>query len=156
MPHEALKDAVFLIQHGANYLNDILKPVLYNMPLKIIKLRGLLFSNIKFDEQLKCGYSSISYEDIQKLGISEAEARLGIKEMDFISEFDFVFTLTELENSIKGSFRSKKGIDVSLLAKEFGGGGHKAAAAFHLEKMPLEKAEEFVLKRIKKVGLLTA
>lgn len=37
-------------------------------------------------------------------------------------------------DEVKGSFRTRKeGVDLNLLAKKFGGGGHKKASGFVLE-----------------------
>lgn len=150
-PDKALYDAAFLVDHGADYLNFSLKPILYNQPLKLKKYFGLLINNLKFDDQLKCGYSSISLEDIKKLELNEAEVRLGINELQFVSEFQYVFTLADLGDHIKGSFRSKKGVDVSVFAKALGGGGHKAAASFSFSPMPLREAEEKVLEILRSI-----
>ena len=62
-----------------------------------------------------------------------------------IEGIDILFTLTEMEDMIKGSFRSKGDIDISLFAKELGGGGHKNAAAFSFPRIPLKEAEKKVL-----------
>lgn len=148
-PKKALEDALFLINNGADYLNYILRPILYNQPLKMKKYLGILFTNLKSSG--KVGYSSISHKDIKGLGLNESEVRLGVNELQFIKEFDLIFTLSEMGDYIKGSFRTKKGIDVSEYAKALGGGGHKAAAAFFLDKMPLDKAEKKVLEAIEKV-----
>ena len=82
-----------------------------------------------------------------------AEARLGINELQFISDFDFVFILVDFGDHINGSFRSKRGVDVSLFAKELGGGGHRVAASFSFPPMSLENAEHLVLDAIRKVGI---
>ena len=152
-PEKALADASFLISHGADYLNTILRPILYNQPLRLKKYFGILFNNLKVNEQKRFAYTSISSDDIDKLGLNGAEIRLGPNELQFIKEFDFIFTLAELKDHIKGSFRSKKGIDVSLFAKELGGGGHKPAASFILPKMSLEEAENIVIAAINKIGI---
>ncbi|HLC53326.1 MAG TPA: DHH family phosphoesterase [Candidatus Nanoarchaeia archaeon] len=150
-PYKALKDAVFLIEHGADYLDGVLRPVLYNQPLKLKKYQGALINALKFSEEFKCGYACIAGEEIKTLGLNEAEVRIGINELQFISEFDFVFTLAEMGDHIKGSFRTKKSIDVSLFAKALGGGGHTAAAAFVLPQMPLLEAEQLVFAAIRSV-----
>jgi phosphoesterase RecJ-like protein len=152
-PHKALKDALFLIQQGADYLNFVLRPILYNQPLALKLYFGYLFSHLKVNETLKCGYVSVPYEEIKKLGLNGAEARLGINELQFIAEFDFVFTLIEYDDHIKGSFRSKKSVDVSLFAKALGGGGHKAAASFALPLMPFVEAEQKVFSAIRNIGI---
>lgn len=152
-PDKALKDAVFLIEHGADYLNGVLRPILYNQPLALKKYFGYLVLHLKTDEVLRCGYVSVPHEEIKKLGLNSAEVRLGINELQFISEFDFVFTLAEFDDHIKGSFRSKKQVDVSLFAKELSGGGHKVAASFSFPKIPLDEAERRVFAAIRKVGV---
>jgi bifunctional oligoribonuclease and PAP phosphatase NrnA len=149
----ALKDAGFLIENGAEYVKSILKPVLYNQSLGQKKFVALLINNLKINKKLGVGYSTVSYKEIKKFKINLADLRLGINELQFIKDFDLVFNLVELEDTIKGSFRSKKGVDVSLFAKELGGGGHREAAAFRLKKMPLEEAEKKVFEAIKKVGI---
>ncbi len=150
-PHQAVCDAAFLIEHGADYLNGVLKPIFYDQPLRLKKYFALLINNLKANQMYRCGHSIISYTDVKKLGLNEVEVRLGINELQFIKEFDFVFTLAEMKDHLKGSFRSKKGVDVSLFAKELGGGGHKPAAAFILPLMPLGEAEEKVIAAIEKV-----
>lgn len=109
----------------------------------------MLFNNIKVSG--KIGYSSISKEDIEKLKLNESEVRLGPNELQMTGDFNLIFTLAEMGDYIKGSLRSKKDVDVSVIAKELGGGGHKAAASFMLPKMPLDKAEKKVLEAIEKV-----
>ena len=59
----------------------------------------------------------------------------------------------EFKDYWRGSFRSKKGVDVSLFAKTLGGGGHKAAASFSLPSMPLDSAIEKVFNAIRKTGV---
>ncbi len=152
-PHKALKDALFLIDHGADYLNGVLKPILYNQPLYLKKYFGYLFSHLKINDEFKCGYVSVPLEEIKILGLNGDEARLGINELQFISDFDFVFTLVDFGDYIKGSFRSKNNVDTSLFAEELGGGGHKVAASFMFKNMNLEEAEKRVFQAIRKVGI---
>jgi len=150
---KALKDAGFLVEHEAEYFNKIVSPLELNIPLKYKRYIGVLFNNFKLVPEQKFGYSIITQKEVKDLGLNETEIRGGANELQYIKECDFIFTLTELENEIKGSFRSKKEIDVSLFAKELGGGGHKLAAGFVLPKMSLNLAEEKVLEAVKKVGI---
>jgi phosphoesterase RecJ-like protein len=152
---EAIREAAFLIDKKVDYVNEIVNPIKYNFPLNIKKYFSLItdaFKIVEF-ENYKIGISTVSKEEIEKTGVNLSEVRGGINYLQEIGGIDFLFTLAELNNEIKGSFRSRKNIDVSLFAVELGGGGHKLAAAFTLEKMPLEKAEEKVLEAIKKVGV---
>ena len=89
---------------------------------------------------------------IKSLGLNLAEARGGVNDLQELGGFDIIFTLTELEDKIKGSLRSRT-CDISIIARELGGGGHKKASAFVLPRMPLEQAEKQVLEAIRKVGV---
>ena len=148
----ALSDAAFLISKGADYYDGVVQPILYNRPLKLEKYFALLMSDLKVDERGFC-YSRISYGDIKRLGLNKSEVRLGASTLDGIADMDFVFTLSELESEIKGSFRSNKGYDVLRYAKEMGGGGHKVAAGFTLPRMPLDEAEKRVLEVVERIGV---
>jgi bifunctional oligoribonuclease and PAP phosphatase NrnA len=151
---DAIKDAAFLIDKGADYLKGIVNKIKYNFPLRIKKYISLLYQNFKTAQinNHNIGYSTISIQQIKDLGLNLAEARSGVNDLQEVGGFDVIFTLTELEDKIKGSFRSRNS-DISVIAKELGGGGHKGAAAFILPKMPLEKAEKIVLETINKVGI---
>ena len=151
--NKSLKDVSFLIDNGANYTKDIVQPILDNQPLKMKKYYALLINNLKINKQKKFGYSSISYKNIKNLNLNLSEIRLGIAQIQDLDEIDFLFTLVEMKDSIKGSFRSRKNVDVSLFAKALGGGGHKPAAAFMLSKMPLKRAEKIVIESIRKIGV---
>jgi phosphoesterase RecJ-like protein len=54
---------------------------------------------------------------------------------------------TELPGSIKVSFRSKGEIEVNLLAREFGGNGHKNAAGARVQNASLSEVVSSVLDR---------
>jgi phosphoesterase RecJ-like protein len=56
------------------------------------------------------------------------------------------------DGSIKVSMRSKDDVDISLIAKEFGGGGHRNAAGFELKKEEAKNIkwyEREIFKRLK-------
>ena len=150
----ALREAVFLIEKGnVDYYNEILLPIRMSTSLSTKKLHSLILRNLVVNDSLHCAYSLVSLADVNELGINYAEVRGGIFAIQDIEGVDFTFTLTEMPDFIKGSFRSARNVDVSLFAIELGGGGHKPAAAFHLPKMPLKEAEKRVLEAIKKVGM---
>lgn len=150
----SLLDAAYLVEKGADYFNSIVKPIRFNVPLKMMKYYALLverFKTIKM-ECITVGYSITSDEDVIKLGLNMSDVRGGINYLKEIGGVDIFFTLADKEEFIKGSFRSTD-IDISLFAQALGGGGHKRAAAFKIEKMPLEDAEKLVLETIKKIGV---
>ena len=54
------------------------------------------------------------------------------------------------EGIVSVSFRSRSGFDVSEIAKEVGGGGHKAAAGARIEGVPFNEAVDKVLTAARK------
>ena len=151
---EALKDTVFLIEKGAEYFERVVKPVLYNIPLKRKKFEKILLNNMRYDEELKVGWSCVSYDEWKKIGMNEAEIRTGIQNLEGVKDFDFVFVLIQMEDGrIKGSFRGNKGVNVVRYAEGLGGGGHKYAAAFMLDEMTIKEAEARVLGVIEELGV---
>lgn len=59
----------------------------------------------------------------------------------------------ELDEGIRVSLRSKH-VDVSRLAQEFGGGGHKLAAGFVLGQCKIDEIIDTILRKINELGLL--
>jgi len=152
---ESLRDAVFLLDNGANYFEGVVSKIKYNDSLNNRKYLAKMVNNFKIIEfeEHKVGVSLISKEEIKNLNLNLSEIRGGANYLQEIGGVDFLFTLIEFGNLLKGSFRSRKNIDVLRFSKDLGGGGHRFASAFRLEKMPLGEAEKKVFKTIKKVGI---
>jgi len=145
----ALKDASFLVSNGADY-QYILDKVLYNVPLKMKKYQASLVDNLRvLDINGKTfGYSCTDIKTINDLNLSPAEIRQGPNYLSDIKECDLICTLAESNGYVKGSFRSRKGVDVLQLAKYLGGAGHKAASGFKIDST-LEDAEKKILSVLK-------
>jgi phosphoesterase RecJ-like protein len=150
-PDNALMDAAFLVEHGADYNGLMLKNLRLKTPLNVKKYHALLIANLRNHDNF--AYSTVSQKEIQALNLNPAEVRMGISALQDIEEFDFVFSLAEFKSHIKGSFRSRTNVDVSMFAIRLGGGGHKNNAGFTLEPMPLKDAVAKVLAVIETVGV---
>ena len=137
----------------AQYYKEIVLPVYANQSLNQKKFYARLINNLKINKEKRFAYTVLSKTEISDLNLNAAEIRLGIKELQTIEDTDFCFTLIALDKGMKGSFRAKTNIDVSLFAKALGGGGHKAAAAFLLPNITAKEAEKQVLETIEKVGI---
>ncbi len=149
----SMKHAVFLMEKGQINYYGFVKPII-KKSWKLKKLIGVLVNNME-KREIDCKNILSSYikqEDIEKYELNASEIRLGINFLKDVKDIDIIFTLSEFPEKIKGSFRSF-GIDTSVFSKEFGGGGHKKASAFYIEKMPIEKAKEKVFEVIEKVGI---
>ena len=149
----ALTEAVFLIEQGVDYFKDVLNPIVNSQTLATKKYFGALMSNLKINKEKNFAYSTVDFKTIKSLGLDIGGVRGGVSAISDLEGVDFSFILLEMSDYIKGSFRSNRRVDVSLFAKELGGGGHQQAAGVYLRNMGLKEAEEKVLKAIEKVGI---
>ncbi len=131
---ETLKAAAHLMKKGAN-LNKILHHIYKNKNPKILKAWGKAMENSFYDSKNKIIYSVITDNDLKELGELPAGAFEGfVSALDTAANAKFALFVRQDGNIIKASLRSEeyKNIDVSQIAKLFGGGGHKLASGFSL------------------------
>ena len=152
----SMRKAIRLIESGKlNYKKDIFDPLTSNS-WKLKKLHGILLTNMEKKEVdgKVVAYSTVSREEHEKAGLNVSDLRFGISCMQDIKGIDVMFTLTELDGGIRGSFRSKE-FDTTLYSSELGGGGHKLASGFVLKNTNAKRAAEKVLKVIRDKGFVT-
>ena len=77
--------------------------------------------------------SWITLEDMRRLDATNHDAENAIAPIRSIAGIDIACLLKERQDCVRGSLRSKNDVDVAAIAREFGGGGHKAAAGFTLD-----------------------
>lgn len=147
---KSLTMAAQLVASGARQ-QEIIQHIYKTRPLTTLKLWGEALSKIKYDENSKIAFTSISLEDFEKAGASEEQTAGLIDELlTSVPEAQVILLLSEKEKGkINGSLRTKEGPDANALAKLFGGGGHREAAGFQIEGIDLKEAEEKILSQIK-------
>lgn len=123
-----------LIRSGGN-MNLINNAVLKNQSVEALRLWGKVLSRLNFDERLGITYTYLTRDDLNECHVPDSESE-GIA--NFLNNLDntrIALILKETaDGKIKGSFRTTKNdIDVSALAKQLGGGGHKKAAGFNCD-----------------------
>lgn len=152
---DSLKKAAKLIEIGKINYRDDLYNVVTDHPWNLKKLHGLLLINmkkVKINDKT-VGYSWATKKEYEKLGLNRSDIRLGIVCMQDIKDLDLVFTLIELDDEIKGSFRSRN-FDTTIYSSVLEGGGHKGASGFRVKNMNMKKAIEKVLKTIEEKGFV--
>jgi len=112
------------------------------------KILGKILERMEYDKNLSLIYSWILSDEI-KMKNDETHLNEPPFFPDFISKIEgaeiYLF-LTQRENGqVKASLRSRGDFDVSKIAKKFGGGGHKKAAAFKIKGDLFE-----ILEKVKK------
>lgn len=148
-----LKNAAFLMENGAS-LDLVVFNIVRRNPLVRLKLLGELLSNLQSDKKHKFAYTTLSKEEIHKL---DPEGTSGqVREfcanlfMQSIEGTEFGFAAVEEErDETRVSLRSRRGFDVSKIAVELGGGGHKAAAGARINS-PLKEALKKVIELSRK------
>lgn len=148
---QSLEAAAEFMRKGSR-VDKITKNIFSNKSMSAIKLWGLALSRVQTDTKTGMAISYISKKDLENFGVKEDNLAGLVNVINTISDAKFSLLLTESDNyKIKGSLRSEeyKGIDVSRIARSFGGGGHKLASGFEIDgnlENGIEKISEMILK----------
>lgn len=105
-----------------------------NRSLASLQLEQRMVSRIQLMAQGECAFSYITLEDFRECGAENADAEALIDTLRSIRGVRVACLLKEREGFVRGSMRAKDDeTDVATLARQLGGGGHRAAAGFTLE-----------------------
>ncbi|MDO4182783.1 MAG: DHH family phosphoesterase [Coriobacteriia bacterium] len=115
-----------------------------------VELEGLVTQRMAFSCNGQFVISYVTLEDFQRLGATKADAEPMVDLLRSLAGVRVACMLREQETDVRGSLRSKDDTDISVVARHFGGGGHKAAAGFSLER-PLDRALDRVTEQVMKV-----
>ncbi len=146
---QTLEIASDLLNSGAR-LKIITRNVSLNKSIASMRLWGVALSRIHKNTKLQIVSSVITRADLQDCGATYADLAGVVNLMNTIPEARAAILFYEIpEGKIRASLRTEKeDVDVSKIAKLFGGGGHKKAAGFTIDaKLSLnQKNWEIVLK----------
>lgn len=103
--------------------------------IPMLKLWGIALSRMHLNSEYKIAASIVLQSDLAETGADEEEVSGLVNLINSIPEAEVALLLYETaDGKIKGSLRTESDrIDVSKLAKVFGGGGHKKASGFMVE-----------------------
>lgn len=98
--------------------------------------------------------SFLSNSDFTDTKTVESDTERFVEFLRILKEVRITALFREVEpNFVKVSLRSKGEIDVSIIAREFGGGGHKNAAGYRA-KGSLDLCKKELIDKLKKYGLI--
>lgn len=142
--------AAQLVAAGAKQ-QEIIKWVFKTKTMSTLKLWGRILSNVTEESNSRFVWSKISKEDYAVANADETASSGIVDELlKTAPGIDFAFLLTERADGVHGSLRAAKaGVDVQVIAKLFGGGGHQAAAAFALAGKSLCDCQDEILNKIR-------
>lgn len=131
----ALRAAAELMKKGPR-IDKIAKSIFSSKNISAIKLWGRALSRISTDKETGMAVSYVDRSDIEEAGASSDDLAGLAGLINTVSDAKFSLLLTEYgDQKIKGSLRSEeyKGVDVSEIARQLGGGGHKLASGFEMD-----------------------
>ncbi len=142
----ALRTAAGLLELGADR-DRIVYDVYHNFPISTARLMGHALLALQHDERIVWTHVSHEMQVISQAGDDAAG-----EVTDYLSSLGgyaaSVMFKERWDGSVKVSFRSRPPVDVSVVAQEFGGGGHRQAAGCTLH-VPLAEAEDLVLRALR-------
>lgn len=142
-----LRAVADLYEYGVDHVR-ICNLVYDNKPLKQVQIETSAINNAEFLANGQAIVSYVRYDYWNKLEAPYSYTENAIDSLRAIKGVEVAAILKEKEPSVfKVSLRSKNGQDVSGIARKYGGGGHKPAAACTLN-MPFEEAFELIKKEI--------
>lgn len=130
---EAFEIASLLVDAGASPSNIALN-VYQSFRLEYLHLQSAVMGRITTFANGKIAYSYATLADFERTGaeLDETDGLIDIVRTVQGSEVA-LFLKESADGSVRGNLRSKGEHDISNIAREMGGGGHKAAAGFTAE-----------------------
>lgn len=137
-----LEIAAELIRRGAS-IQRIAEYYFGKNELPRLRAWAKALENARFDPVKQMVYSVVTEEELAEIGAQSEDLEGVVSLLNTIPEAKYSMLLKQRGDEIKGSLRSEvyKGVDVSAIARSFGGGGHTLAAGFKL-KGKLERTKD--------------
>lgn len=116
------------------------------------RLFSRMLSNLEIVPPLAISY--LSSEDFKETGTSESDTERFVEFIRILKSVNISALFREVNKGlIKASLRSKGDLDVSIVARDFGGGGHKNAAGYRIYSS-FEEARFKLIEKLKQYKLL--
>jgi len=136
-----------LLEYGVEV--DRLSTILFKQhSLAWTRLLGKALNTLEMHLNGKVSVIQISKEMIDEVAAREEDTSGIINYAKDIEGVEVAILLKEGKDAVKVGLRSQSMIDVSEIARQFGGGGHVRAAGCSIEAS-LEKARELILESVK-------
>lgn len=129
---DTLRLAADMVAAGA-HPHEIYTSVYENRSAGAQQLVGRTLARVTVVNGGRVAYSWIGSEDFAETGALPEEAENLIDFVRALGGVEVVFLAKVNGGTVRGNLRAKSDLDVSAIARELGGGGHRAAAGFTVE-----------------------
>jgi len=144
-----LRVAATLIEAGAS-VNRIARRIYETRSLSSIKLLGMALSAVHTTADGQIAYTSITRDQMALSSAADAETEGIVNYVRSVRGAQVGILFRECsDGSTKVSLRSRDGLEISQVARLFGGGGHRTAAGCTV-KRPLSETIDLVLDTVRK------
>lgn len=140
---QAFRVAMECCEAGAD-AGAIAGQVYQNRSLANIGLELLVFERMTFDCDGEVVHSWVDDSDLERLGARKHDADNLIDYIRTVKGARVAFFMRASGRDIRGSLRAKDDTDVSAIARQLSGGGHRAAAGFRFHGTVGDCAERVV------------
>lgn len=115
------------------------------------QLLARMLTKAKFEPELGLCWSVLTLKDFEQTGTTDEDTENFVNFLRAVDGARVAVLFREIEPKlVKVSLRSKDGFDVASVARQFGGGGHPAAAGCRLQK-PLRYAVAKILETLRRM-----
>lgn len=146
---DAFLAASELVAYGV-HAADIAREVMQNTSLASIKIQSLTASRMILLADGQVAITWVTDEDMKKYGAVKTDLDDVVNMLRSVRGVRVACSLREQDGKIRGNLRAKDSTDISVVARELGGGGHKAASGFILE-CTIEEAVDKLSNRLSKL-----
>lgn len=131
---ESLEASAELLKKGAR-IDKIAHQIMGQKRPSTIKAYAKGLENTRFDPEKKMVFSVLTEEDLKEIGATDDDLEGFVELLNNIPQARFALLLRQVGDAVHGSLRSEphKKVDVSKIAKSFGGGGHKLSSGFKIQ-----------------------
>ncbi len=126
---EALRTAAALLEAGASAA-EASRLVFQERSAGSLALEARALSRLTLANDGHVAYTWITSDDFDETGAMSSETETLPDAVRVLGGIDVSLLLRIEDGEIRGNLRAKTGFDVGSVAREFGGGGHRAAAGF--------------------------
>lgn len=147
---QTLRVSAALLETGLN-LDAIRVNLFESRPRKEIQVLGEALQSLAFSEDGRIAWVSLSYDQLAAMNAVNVYPEDIINYTRMIAGVEVGISFREIEpGTVKIGFRSKNKVDVSAIAAQWGGGGHKQAAGAR-QNGTLEEVKNLVISSVRDV-----
>jgi bifunctional oligoribonuclease and PAP phosphatase NrnA len=123
-----------LLKKGAR-IDRIAHETFNNQRPQALRAWAKALENTRFDPEKQMAFSVMTEDDMREAQAEDEDLTGFVSILNHIPQAKFALMLRQDGDQVKGSLRSEphKNMDVSEIAKFFGGGGHKYASGFKIK-----------------------